>query len=172
MDKPGKIQIGGIKFSVELVHISVIHDGGTDKSLSSLLRLIAEKNINIPFLCYSTSEKTPKTCFCVESTDFEVVSKILDSTVPDTTRIKIVPSVGTFTIFPHRYSFDLIGHVLKIIGEGNFPLYSLSTSISALALNTDYHLLDQLAENLMTIVELPENHAPFRQEFKLKQLET
>lgn len=171
MDKPKKIRIGGIKFSEELVHITAKCDRDSANTMPTLLQLIAEKHINIPFLCYSTTKNTPKTCFCVGNGDFEAVQQILNTRALQSTNITVVPSVGTFTIFPHRNSFDFIGQILKVINELNFPLYSLSTSISALAFATDYHLLDQLAEKLATIVELPENHAPFRQEFQLKQIQ-
>lgn len=172
MDRPEKIRIGGIKFSQELVHVTICPSSSTDIShLNHLLQQLAEKTINIPFLCHSNTKHSSKTSFCVETNYLNEVVATDSFTAFPAKDVKIIPSVGTCTIFPHKYSFLFVSQILKVIETFNFPLYSLSTSISALALNTDFHLLDQLAEKLVTIMELPENHAPFRQEFVLKQLQ-
>ncbi len=169
LDDLEKIHIGGIKFSEKLTHISVRQSSSTAFIMGQLLHQIAEKNINIPFLCASTTKQIPTTSFCVDSCDFSGLQLILSGSIFEDLETKIVPDVGLCTVFPHRNSLGLLGKIVHIFGEFTFPLYSFSTSISALAFNTDFRLLDSVAEKLETIVELPKNHAPFRQEFQLKQ---
>lgn len=157
---------------MELAHFTVRQKSTDQFAIQDLLKSIANKGINVPFLCFSETIQNPTISFCVESSHLDDVLECqANLQIADDQNVKVVPSVGTCTVFPHKYSFTFLAKVLEAMETGNFPLYSFSTSISALALNTDFHLLDQFAEKLKTIFELPENHAPFRQEFQLKQLQ-
>lgn len=160
-----KMSIGGIKFSKELVQVVVSCGSISEAVIAKLLHLIAEKGINISFLCHSSvSSGIPETIFCVEQSDFGKVQEILNFTSFKSDRFDVVQSVGTLTVFPHRNSFTLVGDIVRLANEKCFPLHSFSSSISALAFNTDFHLLDHFADSLQTIVDLPDNHAPFRQQ--------
>jgi hypothetical protein len=64
----------------------------------------------------------------------------------------------------------MLGHIVAILGQSGIVIQSLCTSISALAINVPYHLLDTAVEVLEKIVELPDNHAPFRPEFSVRQI--
>ena len=166
---PHKFSIGGIKFSQELVHINVSPGKLSDFSFSDLLHCIAEKKINIPFISHATTPEYDKVAFCLTNEDFDLLQSILNSSF-NSPRIRITKRVGTLTIFPHKNNFLLLGNIISLFGKYNFPLYSLSTSISAIALNTDFMQLDNVVEKLDALIMLPENHAPFRQEFCLKQM--
>ncbi len=166
-----KISIGGIKFSEKLTHISLVKDTAEDSSIDDLLRLLAKRRINIPFLCHSsTLYASQRSCFCVSCENFPGVLSLLNFSSFSNLNIKVVPAVGTITLFPHKNSFQLLGQIIQTFGKFNIPIYSMSSSISAIALNTDFTSLDMVAENLQGVTSLPENHAPFRQEFCLKEL--
>lgn len=170
MDEEQKIRIGGIKFSEELIQITVACPSPDNSALCQLLQLIAEKNINISFLCHSVLTGTPGCNFCVGSTELARIRNILScSSMPEKDR-GIIESVGTITIFPHRNDIRLVGRVIQLFGRNGFPLYSFCTSISAITFNTDYLLLDTIATELQTLLLLPENHAPFRQGFRVTQI--
>jgi hypothetical protein len=171
MEDVQKVRIGGIKFSDELAQVTVACRASDDSSISQLLHLIAERNINIPFLCHSIVTKTPESIFCVDCSDLGNIQQILNFSSFQDEHISIIPSVGTLTLFPHRNEFKLLGLVINFFGKYGFPIHSLSTSISAIALNTDYFLLDQIAEKIQAILALPENHAPFRQGFRVTQIQ-
>ena len=171
MEDDEKIRIGGIKFSDELVQVTVASTSSDESSICHLLHLIADKKINIPFLCHSVVTKTPETIFCVDRSELGNIQQILSSSSFQNEHITIIPSVGTFTLFPHRNEFKLLGLVINFFGKYRFPIHSLSTSISAIALNTDYFLLDKIAKELQAILALPENHAPFRQGFRVTQIQ-
>lgn len=166
-----KISIGGIKFSEKLTQISFVKDTENDSSIRDLLHLIAQKRINITFLCHSsTAYPNHRSSFCVSSVNFPGVQRLLQFSSFNNLSIEIIQSVGTITLFPHKNSFQLLGQILQVFGKFKFPLYSMSSSISAIALNTDFSDLDMVAQKLQEVTCLPENHAPFRQEFCLREL--
>jgi aspartokinase len=166
------VRIGGIKFSEELVQVTVACTS-SDYSLSicRLLQQLAYKNINIPFLCHSVANKNPESSFCVHRSELGRIQQLLVLLSLQDEHVDIIPSVGTLTVFPHRNSFKLLGLLIHFFGRHGFPIHSLGTSISAIALNTDYILLDEIAEKLQNVLELPENHAPFRPGFRLTQIQ-
>jgi aspartokinase len=166
-----KIAIGGIKFSQELVHVRLTAKKLKDTSFTELLQLIAQIHINIPFISHSATSESDTVSFCIDNEDLDQVQSILRSATFQCSPVQIIKGVGTLTIFPHKNSFLLLGNVVSVFGKYQFPLYSLCTSISTIAFNTDYIHLDHVAEQLATITELPDNHAPFRQQFCLKQMD-
>lgn len=166
------IRLGGIKFSEELVQITVTRASHEDTAIHELLRLITAQKINIPFLCHSDFKNghNGRTSFCVDSSDFDAVEQLTTISSPKINSVSFIESVGSLTIFPHKNSFLILGKILTLLGNHNFPIYSMSSSISAFAFNSDYKLLDEIASCLLQHFELPENHAPFRPEFQLKEI--
>ncbi len=171
MEDGEKVRIGGIKFSEELVQVTVACTSPDDSSIYQLLSLIAERNINITFLCHSSATKTLESIFCVESSDFGKIQQVLKFLSFENEQVTFIPSVGTLTLFPHRNNFTLLGQIINFFGKYKFPIHSISTSISAIAINSDYFLLNEIAEKLQTIIQLPDNHAPFRQVFRVTQIQ-
>lgn len=171
MENEQKVRIGGIKFSEELIQITVASKTPDDSCITHLLHLIAEKNINISFFTHSVYTKTPESIFCVERTELDAIKEILKHTSFTDEHVSIIESVGTLTLFPHRNELKLLGLIINFFGNCSFPVHSFCTSISAIAVNTEYLLLDNIAENLQSIVLLPDNHAPFRQGFRVTQIQ-
>lgn len=171
MENGQKVRIGGIKFSEELVQVTVACKASDDSSIYQLLHLLAEKSINIPFLCHSVVTRIPESSFCVDRSELGRVQQILNFSSFQNEHVSFISSVGMLTLFPHRNSCRLLGLLMAFFTRHDFPLHSLSTSISAIALNTDYNLLDAIADKLQDVLELPLNHAPFRQGFRLTQIQ-
>ena len=169
MEDNTKIRIGGIKFSEELVQVTVACNSTDETSFNDLLHLLAIKQINIPFICHSNSSEKAESSFCVLLDELGRIQEVLNFSSFTNRNVRIIPSVGTLTLFPHRNSFRLLGLIMGIFAENRYPIHSLGTSISAVAVNTDFCLLDDIAEKLKNVTTLPENHAPFRQEFRLTQ---
>ena len=170
MTKEQKVRIGGIKFSEELIQITVACKSPDSSSICRLLHLVAEQNINISFLTHSVCTKSPGSIFCVDCGALDTIHHILKASSWPAEFIKIIPSVGTLTVFPHRNELKLLGLIIKSFGHYGFPVHSFSTSISTISLNTDYLLLDAIADKLQSVLLLPENHAPFRQGFRITQI--
>lgn len=163
-----KFGIGGIKFSPELVQYTHHAVSAADPSFAELLRRIAERRINLPFLCTGLAGEQIHSTFCIAAADSALVEMLVDASLR--TRLQVVFRVGTLTLFPHRRSLALLGRVVETLAEAGIVVYSLCTSISALAINIDYPLLDRAVEVLGDIVDLPENHSPFRPEFCIRQI--
>lgn len=170
MTKEQKVRIGGIKFSEELIQVTVACKSPDYSSICRLLHLIAEQNINISFLTHSVFTKRPESIFCVDCAALDAIQQILKSSSWPAEFINIIPSVGTLTVFPHRNELKLLGLIINFFGTCAFPVHSFSTSISTISLNTDYLHLDSIADKLQSVLLLPENHAPFRQGFRITQI--
>ena len=174
-----KIGLGGIKFSEELVHITHCTLSPSDSSFTDLLHRLVEHRINLPFVCTGRAGAAIRSTFCVAAGDFTLVERLLSASPLSEQgshrpgldqQVTIIHRVGTLTLFPHRRSLALLGRVIERVAASGMVIHSLCTSISALAINIDYQLLDRCVESLEDIVHLPENHAPFRPEFCVRQI--
>jgi len=171
MEYGQKIHIGGIKFSEELAQVTVGCKTTDDCTIHQLLHLLAERDINLTFLCHAGLSGNIESIFCIDRADLGKVQQILIRSSLPNEQVQIIPSIGTLTLFPHRNEMKLLGLVIGLFGKHGFPVHSFSTSISAIAFNTDYSLLDEITERLQDIFVLPENHAPFRQDFRVTQIQ-
>lgn len=178
-----KIGIGGIKFSPELVQYTHHSCLPADELFVGFLGRLTEKKINLPFLCSCSVGDGVRSTFCVTAIDAPRVEMLINDGISASGRnwrslegvslhdqMEIVHRVGTLTLFPHRRSLMLLGRVVEILGQSEIAIHSLCTSISALAINIDYLLLDQAVDELRKIIELPNDHSPFRPEFCVRQI--
>ncbi len=166
----GKIRVGGIKLSSELVQYNLYRNTPTNITLSSFLRCFAENRINLTFLSLKNSKTGSVSSFCVAVNDFTRVEGLVKSHISTEHRCKIITPVGTITVFPHHHSFILLGRVISILEKARIPIHALCTSLSSLAINTDYQLLEPAVEELLKVLDLPSNHAPFFSEPDLKMI--
>ncbi len=164
------IHISGIKLSNELVQFNWVKHTSETVAGSDFFRLLAENRVNISFLCTGTLEEGKISCCCVETEYFDLVKKLLEQAADMRQDIEILPHVGTLTLYPHRCNLKLLGLVMSELGKAGIPVYAIGTSISALTLSTDYRLLNRAVDILGEVMNLPPNHAPFRPEFRIKQL--
>lgn len=174
-----RIAIGGIRFSVELVHYRHRQFSPVDRSLADLLRVVAERRINMPFFCSGREGGLASSSFCVAAADALHVDRVLaamdagraaDGAPAMAGRVARIERVGTLSLFPHRHSPGLLGRVVASLAGAQIAIHSLCTSISALSVNIDFDLLDRAAAILQPVVSLPEHHAPFRPEFAIRQI--
>jgi hypothetical protein len=83
--------------------------------------------------------------------------------------IKFSTAVGALSMFPHHSNLKLLGLSFYLFGELRLPVYAMASSISSLTFITDYQQLDNAVAALLEYVELPPNHAPFRQDIRVIQ---
>ncbi|WP_143005445.1 hypothetical protein [Desulforhopalus singaporensis] len=141
----------------------------SDPPAEKILTRLAEKNINIPFLCSDSVTDKTTTHFCVDHSDAGQVDQIITLLPYSAKNITTIRGIGLLTLFPHRNSLGLLGRIINTLARHDLAVYTCVTSISALAFTTDFNQLDCIVEKLLDVIELPQNHAPFRQEFQLKQ---
>lgn len=165
-----RFKIGGIKLSPELVQFSCSYPPDKRKRFIAVLENLAARQINILYLSHETAGSKTTTTLCVEKDNQITVRNFFDAFVENSGELICKKSVGTLTLFPHRSSVSFLSSILFFFYKHNLQVYGLCTSISALSIITDYSELDRATAALQGIVELPENHAPFRQEFSVRQL--
>jgi aspartokinase len=165
-----RIRVGGVKLSQELAQFIYSRPASAECFLTTALGAISHQQINITFLSLSATENEVNISFCVDKDQYITVQGLLDSVIGNRHQTQCIPSVGTLTIFPHRNSLRFIGKIIQSFSDNKLPIYGLCTSISALSINTDYSLLEHALRVLQEVIELPENHAPLRQEFNVRQI--
>ena len=161
--------IGGIKFSEERVHFSICRPHKEQTTINDFLQQISNKQVTIPFLCHSFNNTRSKTCFCVSTKDVAAINEIIHSSFSEKLISNSQTNIASVTIFPHKNNMTLVTMVMEIMEELGLPVYSFSTSISALVFNTDFHQLEIIASRLTESFDLPANHSPFHPEFELRQ---
>lgn len=165
----GKIPAGGIKFSPELVLVRLKAAASCRRNFTELLKTFSDTSIPLPFLMQDVTDEGWFCSFCVDSADWLSCKSYLNAVPSLNENLELFSPAGIITIFPHRNSLQLLGRVLSVFKDESAPLYGVCTSISATAFCTDFHLLDAITDSILQHLTLPENHAPFRPEFILKQ---
>ena len=168
---PERISVGGIRLSPELVQFSYTRPVTEQCFLAPALLRIAGRHINISFLSISATLDQVSTSLCTEAAYHLEVLGILQATVKIPQQLQCIASVGTLTLFPHRNSFVLPGRILQAFTANNLPIYGMCTSISALSVVTAFNTFDSAIQALEDVIEIPENHSPFRQELTIRQIQ-
>jgi hypothetical protein len=164
-----KIRINGIKLSTKLVQINLLNASLPENTRSLFFRLLSLNQINIPFILLTCmGEKILGSC-CVGSEDISRIKTVIDKEPALKENIEFISSVGALSIFPHHSNLKLLGLSFYLLGKQNMPLYGLASSISSLTFIMDYSKLDEAVLILLEYMDLPPNHAPFRQEIHVIQ---
>jgi hypothetical protein len=166
----GRIRLGGIKLSLEMVQLNCLDRPGENIRATRLLSLMTQNRINLPFLGLSTATQNTVCSCCLETEDYLRAQGLLELDPDLSSSVERIAPVGTLTFFPHQSSLQLLGLVMAIFGRSGLPLYGTGTSLSALTVSTDYRLLDRALSALETVLELPAHHTPFRPEFRVRQV--
>jgi hypothetical protein len=163
---PGqKLQINGIKLSIELVQIGLLPDA--EISASHLFNDLAELKINIPLILLDLVDNRLAGACCIAAEDLFRAAPVLDAAGSS---IEVIRKIGAMTVFPHRARLDLLTCMLSGFARRSLPVYAIASSFATLTFTTDYGRLDEAVDCLLERAILPDNHAPFRPEFKVRQV--
>ena len=166
MDAPiQKFSVGGLKLSLELVQFRLLPNAGL--TITGMLRRLADKQINLLGVSLDETEG-PLTGTCTLSAEDRF--KAIEALEPFNRSFEITSPVGSLTIFPIQSRINLVGGLLSAMGASGLPVLGFASSLSSLTIITDYHRLDEAVNAVCRVITLPENHAPFRPEFRVKQL--
>jgi hypothetical protein len=164
-----QVRINGVKLSKELVQINIFNRLIPQYSRSLFFQLLAQYQINIPFILISgMGEKILGSC-CVAAEDINRTKEVVAGEPRLSESLEFVPGVGTLSIFPHHSNLKLLGLSFYLFGKQGLPLYGMASSISSLTFITDYSRLDEAVSTLLEYMDLPPNHAPFRPEIHVIQ---
>jgi len=164
-----KIRINGIKLSTELVQINFLNRFLSKDSRVLFFQLLAQHQINIPFILTSGMGKKIIGSCCVAAQDIHRIKKVVEGEPKLKEHLEFIPGVGTLSIFPHHSKLKLLGLSFYLLGKQRLPLYGMASSISSLTFITDYSQLDNAVSILLEYMDLPPNHAPFRPEIHVIQ---
>ena len=165
-----KVKVGGIKLSHELIQVDVTGRLEAGLPAASLLSRMAKQKINLTYLTASFSHQPAAASFCIAATDLDQVQRLIDCEPDLEQRIRTIAPVGALTVFPHRSDLRLLGLLLTVLSRADCPIYGIASSISTLTLNTNYWLIGRALRVLKSILELPLNHSPHRQELLVRQV--
>jgi hypothetical protein len=166
MDTPiQKYSVGGLKLSAELVQLQLFPTAPLP--LNEIFRRLADRQINLTGVSLEAIDGQLTGICCLAAEDRGQAEQVLQ---PIEGSFELRSPVGTLSIFPHRSRLELIGQILSALGRIGLPIYGLASSPSSLTITTDYHRLDEAVSAICRLVTLPDNHAPFRPEFRVKQL--
>ena len=164
-----KIRINGIKLSTELVQINLLNGSFPQDSRPLFFQLLAQHQINIPFILTSgMGEEIIGSC-CVSAEDVRRVKIAVEGEPNLKEYLEFIQGIGTLSIFPHHSKLKLLGLSFYLLGKQHLPLYGMASSISSLTFITDYSQLDNAVSILLEYMDLPPNHAPFRPEIHVIQ---
>lgn len=164
-----KIRINGIKLSTELVEINILNGSLPKDSRTLFFHLLAQHQINIPFILISgMGEKILGSC-CVAVEDIDRIKKLIATEPGLRNHVAYIPAVGALSIFPHRSNLKLLALSFYLLGKQRMQLYGMASSISSLTFITDFSQLDKAVSIFLEYMDLPPNHAPFRPEIHVIQ---
>jgi aspartokinase len=164
-----KIRINGIKLSTELVQINLLNRSSPREFRPLFFQLLAQHQINIPFVLTSgMGEKIIGSC-CVAAEDIHRIKEVVAGESELKENLEFIPGVGTLSIFPHHSNLKLLGLCFYLLDKQHLPMYGMASSISSLTFITDYSQLDKAVSILLECMDLPSNHAPFRPEIHVIQ---
>ncbi len=160
-----KHSIGGLKLSPELIQLRLFSNESFP--VTEMFRRLADHQVNLVSVMLDTGEGELAGVCCISAEDRSLAEQAL---LPFEGFFEMRLNVGTMTIYPIQSRLDLIRVVVSALIQAGLPVYGLASSLSSLTITTDYLRLDAAVEAACQVVDLPDNHAPFRPEFRVKQL--
>ena len=138
--------ICNLKLSDELFHLKLLSDFN-DNELFFYKDLAAGK-INIEFLTRTCVAGKIRTSICIQSKFYNQVKTLLNSHVPLKHHAEVIPSMGLISLYPHRFSLEILGQSLKAFSSTGLPIYGFASSISSITFITDYDRLREAEKAL------------------------
>lgn len=160
-----RIPLGGMKFSEELA-LAVLSDDTPPRGVEvDVLRALAGRQINMFYLSLSRSAGRTRVCLCVAPDRIQAVEQLAAKGL---WTFRSVRSVGLLTFYPHERRIEALMGALQVFAGSGLPVFGVASTLSALTFVTAFEALDRASERLGRVFQLPENHAPFKPEFRVK----
>ena len=160
-----KIQVGGLKLSLELIQIQLTP--ATPLPVHDVLALLTAQHINLTLLTLDSWDGRLCGVFCISAAD-RIWSEMALKPIAGTYRS--LSPVGSLTVFPHHSRIAMIGKILCALHRAKIPIHAMGSSLSALTLTVPHGQMNEAVNALLSVISLPENHAPLLPEFTVRQL--
>ena len=164
----GLIPLGGVKFSEELALATLSADTSLMGVEVGMLQALAGHRVNLFYLSVSRSTGRTRVCLCVAEDHIGLVESLAAAAAGRRWTCRSVNSVGLLTFFPHERRLEALTKSLQVFAESRLPVFGVSSTLSALTFVTAFKELERASERLQDVFGLPENHAPFKPEFRVK----
>jgi len=177
-----KLNIGGVKFTENIALLSITEpvfgqiDGPIDEQIGKagtamhFFSLLSENEINISMLSMIRDAKTVRTDCSVAEGNLHKIYKLISPFSELKQRLEVLHNLGAISIYPHKSRMKLLGKILFTFGKRKIPVYNMTSSISSFTFLTECDCLEQAVEVLKENFMLPQNHAPFQQQFCIKHV--
>ena len=160
------IPLGGMKFSEELALAALSADTSPMGDEVDVLKALAGHQVNLFYLSVSRSAGRTQVCLCVAADQIKRVEGVAAARGLWTCRS--ITSVGLLTFFPHECRLETLTRSLRVFAEFRLPVFGVASTLSALTFVTAFEALGPASERLRDVFGLPDNHAPFAPEFRVK----
>lgn len=164
-----KIPLGGVKFSEEQ-SLFTLQGKISKQQLLHLLTAFSDQTIPLPYYSARQDLQRAKIVFAVDLNLADTVDSLLAKKGLLALKQNRQDHLACSTFFPHRNSFSFAAQIFELFTRLALPVYAAATSISAFVVVTDCSGLGLLETEIAKSFLLPENHAPFRQEFLIKEM--
>jgi len=156
----GKVKIGGIIQSKELVQVRVMSIPNQPGLAGKIFRALGKEGINIQFIVQTVDvHGRGNATFCINQGDLKETLKILDRVQPIVGSEKVVyhSPVAIISIFgPHfREKPSIAGTMFSALGGAGINILAISTSISTLSCVIEQKLLAQAVQAISEAFEPP-----------------
>lgn len=155
-----KVSISGIKLSGKLVQLNSVDRNSFDPTVLSLLQILRENKINMPFVSTVVSGGNLLFTCCISFSDMHFVEERVASSDILARRISFVRDVGLVSIFPHRSSFKLLKIALDALNDAGIPLLGMASSVSSLTFVIKHGMFTKATTAMMTYLALPDGYTP------------
>jgi aspartokinase len=160
-----KIPLDGLKLSQELAQITIA--AGKGPGVTTIFGRLAQQRINMNLVCVDAGPNGLSGSFCISTGDLAGTRALMQDCRQ---RLHIIEPVGILTLFPHRARLNLLETVLRAFAQAHLPVHAIASSLSCLSFSMDYHRLEQAVATVRKLAVLPENLAPMKPEFQVRQL--
>jgi aspartokinase len=156
----GKVKIGGIIQSKELVQVRVMSIPNEPGFAGKIFCALGKEGINIQFIVQTVDlQGRGNATFCIHQGDLPDTLRVLNRIQPFIGSEKVVhhSPVGIISIFgPHfREKPSIAGTMFSALGDARINILAISTSISTLSCVIDEKLLPQAVQAISEAFEPP-----------------
>ena len=169
MSSAERIPLNGIKVSPDLLLLRLPAGDGGVTAGPALVRLLAERQINMPFVSLDSSSDGAVSMLAVEMSRAEAVTGLLQRHNLPGPPAELVPHAVMVSLYPHATRLGLLGRLLHLAGREAISVYGMASSIAALAFLIPHEQLERALSMLEEAFALPANRSPYRAEFTVEQ---
>ncbi|MCP4746052.1 MAG: hypothetical protein GY874_07905 [Desulfobacteraceae bacterium] len=160
-----KLPIDGLKIYNSLALIFLRND--LCAHIREAFHRLARQRINVNMLTLTATGGRWVGAGCISLCDLDRARAVLPESVRQS---DIIYPVGMLTVFPHKSRTRLFFQLISAFYERRLALYATASATSTLSFIMDGHRLEQAAQLVQTIAELPSHHTPFTSRLHVRQL--